>query len=124
MALPTSAIVSRPMLPRACGCLQEFQVYAVDRYRAQRQAKFQSTRCPACVAKYTEEQRKVDPPKAEAFALLPAGTQVTLMRGADDNWAGTLTAEGTTVEATGNGPQVITVSLARKWLLATKPKEA
>src|SRR3954451_15746976 len=58
MALPRSEIVARPMLPRACGCMCEFQHYAVDRYRAERLAKFQSTRCPECVAKDEEQQRQ------------------------------------------------------------------
>ena len=31
---PKGEIVARPMLVRACGCLQEFQHYAVDKYRA------------------------------------------------------------------------------------------
>ena len=38
---PKGEIVARPMVVRACGCLQEFQHYAVDKYRAQRLAKFQ-----------------------------------------------------------------------------------
>ena len=60
---PTGEIVARVMLHRACGCLQEFQHYKVDKYRAQRQAKVQSTRCPACVAKLVEEERKALPPR-------------------------------------------------------------
>jgi hypothetical protein len=48
---PTGEIVARPMLVRACGCVQEFQHYEVDKFRAARQAKFQATRCPACAAK-------------------------------------------------------------------------
>src|SRR3712207_6570769 len=51
MGVPTGEIVARPMVTRACGCLREFQHYAVDRYRTQRLAKFQSTRCEDCVAK-------------------------------------------------------------------------
>ena len=46
MAVPSGEIVARPMVARACGCLCEFQHYAVDKYRAQRLAKFQKTRCP------------------------------------------------------------------------------
>ena len=51
MGVPTGEIVARPMVARACGCLREFQHYAVDKYRAQRLAKFQKTRCEVCVAK-------------------------------------------------------------------------
>ena len=87
MAIPTGEIVDRPMLARSCGCIQEFQVFKVDKYLAQRRAKFQSTRCPACVAKYFQEQRATLPPKkGEAFALLPAGAQMTLTRRADGSW--------------------------------------
>jgi hypothetical protein len=74
---PTGEIVARPMVARACGCVQEFQHYKVDRYRAQRLAKFQGSRCPACAAKLGEEQRgAVGPPKGEALKALPAGTMV------------------------------------------------
>ena len=41
MAIPTGEIIARPMMARACGCMCEFQHYAVDKYRAQRLAKFQ-----------------------------------------------------------------------------------
>jgi hypothetical protein len=117
---PTGEIVARPMLKRACGCIQEFQHYAVDKYRAQRQAKFQRTRCPACVAKLVEQQRIAStlPKKGEAFKVLPTGTQVTLARRADGTWSGTLSAEGKTVEASGEGPQGVTVTLARMWASA------
>ena len=76
MALPTGEIVARPMIARACGCLREFQHYAVDKYRAQRLAKFQTTRCEECVAKLAEEQRRAAaalPKKAEALSQLPPG---------------------------------------------------
>ena len=114
---PSGEIVARPMVARACGCLREFQHYAVDKYRAQRQAKFQKTRCPECVAKLVEEQRIAAtlPKKGEAFKLLPNGTQIALTRKPNGIWAGTLTAEGATVEATGEGPQGLTVALARLW---------
>lgn len=123
---PSGEIVARPMVARACGCLQEFQHYAVDKYRTQRQAKFQKTRCPACVAKLVEEQRIAStlPKKGEAFKLLPHGTQIALTRRPNGIWAGTLTAEGATVEATGEGPQGLTVALARLWAAraaGTKP---
>jgi hypothetical protein len=86
---PTGGIVARVMLPRACGCLQEFQHYKVDKYLAERQAKFQSTRCPACVAKFVEEERKALPPrKADVLKQLPPGTVVTLRRAADGSWGG------------------------------------
>jgi hypothetical protein len=117
---PTGEIVARPMLKRACGCTQEFQHYAVDKYRAQRQAKFQRTRCPTCVAKLVEQQRIAStlPKKGEAFKVLPTGTQITLARRADGTWTGTLSADGKTVEATGEGPQGVTVTLARMWASA------
>lgn len=114
---PSGEIVARPMLKRACGCVCEFQHYAVDRYRAQRQAKFQRTRCPECVAKLVEEQRLAAtlPKKGEAFKQLPPGAQITLTRKADGTWVGVLTAEGTKVEATGEGAHGLTVALARRW---------
>jgi hypothetical protein len=116
------------MVARACGHKQEFQHYAVDKYRAQRLAKFQRTRCAACVAKLNEEQQRAAeavPAKGEALKLLPAGTQVTLTRQADGSWAGTLTAQGTTVEIAGvgdAGPQSVIVALARRWAAATAKK--
>lgn len=119
---PTGEIVARPMLARACGHLQEFQHYKVDKYRAQRQAKFQRTRCPECVAKLVEEQRIAStlPKKGEAFKQLPNGTQVALVRTPNGMWAGTLVADGLTVEATGEGPQGLTVALARLWASRAK----
>jgi hypothetical protein len=120
---PKGEIVARVMVPRSCGHLQEFQHYAVDKYRAQRLAKFQGSRCPACVAKLVEEQRAAAPlPKTEALKLLPPGTQVALALGPDGTWKGTLMASGKTVEATGTGgagPQAIVVALARQWATAT-----
>lgn len=119
MGVPTGEVVARPMVARACGCLREFQHYAVDRYRAQRLAKFQKTRCEVCVAKLNEEQRVAAaavPKKGEAFKLLPAGAQFTLTRKPDASWTGTLTADGSTVEATGDGPHGVTLALARAWL--------
>ena len=77
--------------------MQEFQHYTVDKYRAQRLAKFQKTRCAACVAKLAEEQMlaaQALPKKGEALHLLPAGTQVMLIRRADGTWAGVLTVAG------------------------------
>ena len=121
MGVPTGEIVARPMMPRACGCLCEFQHYAVDRYRAQRLAKFQSTRCPACVAK-AEEERKAAlaalPGKGEAIQNLPNGTEIHLTRRPDGKWAGALTAEGTKVEAVADWPQGLSGTLARLWAAA------
>jgi hypothetical protein len=117
---PTGKIVARPMMPRACGCLCEFQEYAGDKYRAQRLAKFQQSRCPACVAKLIEEQQKSAPlPKAEALKQLPPGTKVELTLQPDGAWAGALTVKGETVKLTGMvgaGPQSVVVALARRWL--------
>jgi hypothetical protein len=123
---PTGEIVARPMLKRACGCVKEFQHYAVDKYRAQRQAKFQRTRCPECVAKLVEQQRIAStlPKKGEAFKQLPAGTEVKLTRQPDGSWAGTLSAGGRSVEATGEGPQGVTVTLARLWASAPSAPNA
>jgi hypothetical protein len=119
---PKGEIVARPMVVRACGHAQEFQHYAVDKYRAQRLAKFQGSRCPACVAKLVEQQRQAaPPPKREVLSLLPPGTQVSLARRPDGSWAGSLAAEGTTVDAAGAvgaGPQAVVVVLARLWLVA------
>jgi len=125
MAEPTGKIVARPMVVRACGHEQEFQHYAVDKYRAQRLAKFQKTRCADCVAKLDEQtQRAAEamPKKGEAIKSLPPGTQVTLTRQPDDSWTGMLTADGTTVKTTGvagAGPQSVVVALARQWLVET-----
>jgi hypothetical protein len=116
---PKGEIVARPMVARACGCLQEFQHYAVDKYRAQRLAKFQQSRCPACVAKLVEEQRRNAPlPKTEALKRLPAGTHLTLTLQADGSWVGTLAAGAKSVKTAGSagaGPAAVIVALARLW---------
>jgi hypothetical protein len=110
---------------RACGHLQEFQHYTVDKFRAQRLAKFQKTRCADCVAKLAEEERlaaEALPKKGEALQSLPAGTQVALTRQPDGSWSGTLTAAGTTVTAAGivgAGPQSVIVAMARLWMTKT-----
>jgi hypothetical protein len=104
------------MVPRACGHLCEFQHYAVDKYRAQRLAKFQKTRCPECVAKMQEAQRLAAVPRGEAFRLLPAGAVITVALGTDGTWVGKLTASGRSVEADGEGPQGVCLALARLWL--------
>jgi|SRR4051794_11566539 len=121
---PTGEIVARPMVARACGCLQEFQHYKVDKYRAQRLAKFQRTRCPACVAKLAEEQQKALPiPKGDAVKLLPHGAQLSLARQPDGAWAGTLEVGSAKFEATGEataGPQSVLGTLAQLWATATQ----
>lgn len=119
MGQPSGEVIARPMVARACGCLREFQHYAVDKYRAQRLAKFQKTRCEECVAKLNEEQKQAAaniPKKGEAFKQLPHGTQMTIVCREDGTWTGTLTAEGKTVEADGEGPQGVALALARVWL--------
>src|SRR5437588_360970 len=122
MTEPTGKIVARPLVARACGHEQEFQHYAVDKYRAQRLAKFQKTRCSECVAKLVKEQQhaaEATLKKGEALNLLPPGTQVSLARQADGSWAGTLSSGGTLVEAAGiagAGPQSVIVALARIWI--------
>jgi hypothetical protein len=131
MAEPSGEIVARPMVVRACGHKQEFQHYAVDKYRAQRLAKFQSTRCSDCVAKLVEEQQRAAaalPTKGEAIKQLPPGTQVTLTRQPDGSWSGTLSAAGTTVQAAGvadAGPQSVIVWMSRLWLTesGTSPQQ-
>jgi hypothetical protein len=122
MAEPSGKIVARPMVVRACGHQQEFQHYEVDKYRAQRLAKFQKTRCSTCVAKLVEEQQQAAESalkKGEALNLLPPGTQVSLTRQADGSWAGSLSANGTAVKhagPAGAGPQSVIVALARLWI--------
>ena len=118
MAIPTGEIIARPMMARACGCMCEFQHYAVDKYRAQRLAKFQSTRCAECVAKSEEAKRQALaalPTKGEALLGLPKGTQISLVRRPDGHWAGTLTADGKTVEAVADWPQGLPGTMARLW---------
>jgi hypothetical protein len=111
------------MVVRACGHQQEFQHYQVDKYRAQRLAKFQRTRCAECAAKLVEEQQRAAeaaPKKAEVLQLLPPGTQVSLTRRSDGSWVGTLAANGTVVETNGlpgAGPQSVVVALARLWVV-------
>ena len=120
MTEPSGKIVARPMVTRSCGHQQEFQHYEVDRYRAQRLAKFQRTRCAQCAAELDEEQRRAAPvPKAEALKLLPPGTQVALTLRPDGSWTGRLTVGGTQVEAAGvvgAGPQAVVGALAQLWV--------
>src|SRR4051812_19319602 len=114
MTPPSGPIVARPMLTRACGCVKEFQHYSVDKFRAQRQAKFQATRCPECAGKVIEGQRL--PSKGEAFGRLPAGAKMTLICQADGTWSGTMDAAGVQVEASAKGPQGVTAALAQEWV--------
>src|ERR1700682_964345 len=100
MTEPSGKIVARPMMARACGHQQKSEHYMVDKYRAQRLAKFQKTRCADCAAKVVEEQRRAPealPKKGEALQSLPPGTQLSLTRLPDGSWAGTLSADGATV---------------------------
>jgi len=126
MTEPSGKIVAKPMVVRACGHRQEFQHYEVDRYRPQRLAKFQKSRCSDCVAQLVEEERRAAeamPKKGESLKSLPTGTKVTLTRQADGSWAGTLIADGVTVESAGvagAGPQSVVVALARLWVTETK----
>ncbi|QDU23416.1 hypothetical protein [Urbifossiella limnaea] len=128
MAVPTGEVVARPMVARACGCMREFQHYKVDKYRAQRLAKFQGTRCEDCVAKLNEQQKQAAaqlPKKGEAFQALPTGTQLALSRLPDGTWGGSLTAEGRSVTGTGESPHGLTIALARQWVLEARgPGEA
>src|SRR6266436_3532994 len=98
MTEPSGKIVARPLVVRACGHQQEFQHYAVDKYRAQRLAKFQQTRCAECAAKLVKEQQRLAaavPAKAVALTSLPPGTQVAITLQSDRSWVGTLSADGT-----------------------------
>jgi hypothetical protein len=108
------------MVTRSCGHQQEFQHYEVDKYRLQRLAKFQKTRCADCVAKLQEEEQRAAPvPKAEALKLLPPGTQVALTLRPDGSWTGRLTVGGTQVETAGvvgAGPQAVVGALAQLWV--------
>lgn len=113
MTAPSGEIIERVMLKRACGCVQEFQHFEVDRYRSGRRAKFQSTRCPECASKVSEEQRVIS--KVEAFRLLPTGAQFLLTREADGTWTGSLKAAGNVVESQAAGPQALSAALAQMW---------
>jgi hypothetical protein len=127
MGVPTGEIVARPMVARACGCLCEFQHYATDKYRAQRLAKFQQTRCAACVAKLEEERRRLvaaRPAKGEAVRALPLGARIAITRRPDGLWAGTLTVKEMTVEAVADSPQPLPVTLAQLWVVACGGGEA
>jgi hypothetical protein len=127
MATPSGKVVDRPMVKRACGCVCEFQYYSVDRFRAERLAKFQTTRCPNCVAKLEQERRLFSlPKKGDAFKALPAGATIHLEMKADGSWLGILTAEGEKVEAVEplTGPQALILTLTRLWLADQRPMPA
>jgi hypothetical protein len=121
MTNPSGKIIGRPMVARACGHEQEFQEYSIDKYRAQRLAKFQKTRCAECATKFVEEQKLAAaamPKKGEALGVLPPGTQITMSRKADGSWVGSLAAGGISIElqgVAGAGPQSVIVALARQW---------
>jgi hypothetical protein len=121
MGIPSGEVVARPLVARACGCQREFQQFAKDRYREQRLAQFQMTRCEVCVAKMNEEQKRAaasGPKAGSVFRSLPSGARVEMTRRADGAWAGTLTAGGTAVEGAAGGPQELTIFLARLWATA------
>jgi hypothetical protein len=127
MAIPTGEIVARPMMARACGCMCEFQHYAVDRFRAQRLAKFQSTRCSECVAKSEEEARKAKealPTKGETFTTLPNGTEFHLVKRPDGKWTGKMVADGVTIEGLADAPAGLPLTLSRTWILRKNAKQA
>src|SRR5256885_6288154 len=118
MGMPSGEIVARPLVARACGCLREFQEFAKDRYREQRLARFRQTRCEVCVAKLNAEQQRAAaalPKVGKVFQSLPPGAKVSMTRGPDGTWAGSLDAGGTAVEGVAGGPQELTVLLARLW---------
>src|SRR5258708_14365917 len=101
MTEPSGKIVARPMVVRACGHQQQFQHYAVDKYRPQRLAKFQMTRCAACAPKLVEEQQRAAealPKRGEGLKLLPPGTQMSLTSRPAGAWSRTLPANGTAAE--------------------------
>ena len=126
MAEPTGSVVGKTTVVRACGCSQEFQHFAKDRFLEQRLTKLRKTRCANCAAKYNAEQQRLAatvPKKGEAIRSLPAGAKLSLTRAADGTWAGTLAAAGRTVDATGEGPSGLTITLARLWLAIDKPVE-
>jgi hypothetical protein len=121
MGAPRGEVLARPMVARACGCVCEFRLAAGDKYRTERLAKFQQTRCPACVARLEEEKRRAvaaRPPKGEAIAALLPGARINLTLRPDGLWAGTLTADGTAVEAVADAPQHLPATLAQLWSVA------
>lgn len=126
MPTPTSRVIATPKFIRACGCEQPFPFYAVDKGRAERLAEFKATRCPDCAAPVVTPPRQDGPAPKNVLAALPPGAQVTLIRQADGAWAGSLKAEGVTVEVPGlgdAGPQAVVVKLTRLWLEQRRPPE-
>jgi hypothetical protein len=73
MTEPSGKIVARPLVVRACGHAQEFQHYAVDKYRAQRLAKFQRTRCAAWSRWPGGRYSRSNGPSAAGTACQPGG---------------------------------------------------
>jgi hypothetical protein len=124
MGIPSGEVVARPLVARACGCQREFQHFAKDRYREQRLAHFQKTRCEDCVAKMNEDQKRAaasGPKVGSVFRSLPTGARFEMIRRADGAWAGTLAAGGTAVEGAAGGPQELTNLLARLWATGSSP---
>ncbi len=122
MTPPSGAILAKPMLKRACGCVQEFQHYEVDRYRGQRQAKFEATRCPACAAKEIEAQRT--PSKGKAINLLPSGAKLTLEKANDGTWSGELNGDGVKVMAMDLTVQLVIGALAQQWVIRRRSMDS
>src|SRR5262249_11910766 len=120
--IPTGKIIARPMVVRACGHEQEFQHFAVDKYRQQRLAAFQASRCADCVAKLQKQEQVAAqsiPKKGEVLQALPVGTQVSMTLTEDGAWTGRLAADGIEVDGVGtDGPRGLIITLARKWLAA------
>jgi hypothetical protein len=125
MAIPGGKVVERRTVARACGCLCEFRLYAVDAHRAQRLAKFQQSQCRACVDKANAEKRRlaaVMPGKGEAVQALPPDTRIAISAQPKGKWAGQLSAAGTTVVAVGDSPAGLPAHLARLWVAVRRKK--
>ncbi|NBO91838.1 MAG: hypothetical protein EBV06_05940 [Planctomycetia bacterium] len=117
---PKGRVVGRVAVTRLCGCKQEFEQLAGDRFSEQRLAKFRKSRCPVCAAKYAEEQKKLALPKAEAYKNLPAGTVISLVMRSDGQWVGRLSADGRVAETRGQGLESTLLTIARQWLAGRK----
>lgn len=115
---PKKRVVGRVVVTRLCGCQQEYEHLANDRFGDQKLEKFKKSRCPACAAKFVEEQQRLNLPKAEAFRRLPQGTEVNMVFGADGQWAATLKAEDRSVQGKGVTPEAALLAVARLWAAA------
>ena len=112
---PTGEIVARLMMARACGCVCEFQHYAVDKYRPAAREVPTAGALPAS----PRRRRKGDKPRRSrkwGDPSLPVARK--LSRRPDGKWAGTLSGEGTGVEAIADWPQGLAGTLARLWVAA------